>query len=198
MNLDLTLSIFCTLVIGFVFVRMFWSYSSKRHKRHYSQGRIKAPSIAIFNLISKLMFMSGMSLTLVSFWLTSPFFLAFHQYTIIQVIGTILVLFGYIRLNQSFDHLGNNYSPSFDAYMPTSIVTDGNYKLIRHPIYLYNLFISFGLALASGSSIVAFNAIIGLLFLLRIINMEEAYLIEHFPNYQQHTKESWRLIPYVY
>jgi len=81
---------------------------------------------------------------------TSPLLPRLHHSLWLQLSGALLVLTGYILLQQSFKTLGNNYSPLFDAYLPEQLVTTGHYQQIRHPVYLYNLFVSFGLALSSG------------------------------------------------
>ena len=103
-----------------------------------------------------------------------------------------------MNLNRAFNNLGDNYSPLFDAHLPSSLITTGAYRFIRHPVYLFNLFVSFGLAVASGSGIVAINAIIGLFFILKTISIEETYLKSHFENYLAYSKTSWRLLPFIY
>jgi len=142
--------------------------------------------------------MTSMLITLASYWFNSPLFISWHSHLILQALGVILIITGFSNLNISFKQLGNNYSPSFDAYLPHTLIQTGHYQTIRHPIYLYNLFVSFGLALSSGSGIVLMNAVIGLCFLLRTISIEESYLKEHFSNYDNYTKNTWRLIPYCY
>jgi protein-S-isoprenylcysteine O-methyltransferase Ste14 len=177
---------------------MAFSYTKKRTGQHYAEQREPVPDIPAFKLISKLIFVSSMLLTLISFWANSSFLLTIYQYPLLQLAGTFLVLTGFINLQLAFQHLGEQYSPSFDAYLPTILVTSGHYRFIRHPIYLFNLFVSFGLAIASGSAIVYTTASIALLFILKIINMEEKCLIKHFPRYQTYQKQSWRLVPFCY
>ena len=139
-----------------------------------------------------------MVLTLLGFWFESPLFLTLYENTAMQIAGSLFVLVGFINLQLTFNHLGRHYSPSFDDYIPSELVTYGHYRFIRHPIYLFNLFVSFGLAAASGSTFVMANAAIGLFFILKIITMEEACLRLHFPNYQVYAKETWRLLPFCY
>ena len=56
-------------------------------------------------------------------------------------------------MSVSFQRLADNYSPLFDAYKPFNLVNTGVYATIRHPIYAFNLCVSFGLALSSGEII---------------------------------------------
>ena len=42
------------------------------------------------------------------------------------------------------------------------------------------------------------NAMIGLVFVLKAVNIEEVYPAKEFLEYQKYQKRSWRLIPYLY
>ena len=197
-SISFTAAIISTIIVSFVFLKMSFSYTKKRARKRYADGKLQVPSMSSFKNLSKLLFMSSMLLTLTSFWVSSSLFLTFHAQPVFQSIGVALVLFGYINLHRAFNNLGDNYSPLFDAYLPSSLVTTGSYRFIRHPIYLFNLFVSFGLAISSGSGIVVINATIGLLFILKTISIEEAYLKSHFDNYLAYSKNSWRLVPFLY
>lgn len=188
----------CTAVVSLVFIGMSFGYTRKRAGRQYALGRQAAPSIKSFKLLSKTLFVLSMFFTLTSYWVTSPLLPRFHQSPWLQLFGALLVLIGYLLLQQSFNALGKNYSPLFDAYLPKQLVTSGHYRRIRHPVYLYNLFVSFGLALSSGLWWVLLFATIGLGFVLRAIAMEEQYLVEHFPSYSSYRDTSKKLIPWVY
>jgi len=197
-NLALLGTVISTVIIFFVFAKMSFSYTQKRANKHYAKDKKPAPSIPVFNAISKIMFVTSMLLTVTSYWFTSTLYLTLYQHPIIQFIAVLLVLFGYLNLNNAFNKLGNNYSPSFDAYLPSKLITTGSYRVIRHPIYLFNLFVSFGLAVSSGSALVFVIAIVGLLFIIRIITIEEESLRKHFIDYQTYSKKSWRLVPFFY
>jgi len=188
----------CSLIVIGVFLRMSFSYTSKRKNRVYSIGKQAAPSIGGFKNLSKFLFVSSMLLTLLSYWLPLKLLIQIPPSDFQQVIGALIVAYGSFRLAGVFSILGNNYSPVFDAYVPFELITQGPYRNIRHPIYLYNLFVSFGLAISSGSGLVAINAITGLIFILKAIKLEEKYLTEIFTDYADYKKYSWRLIPGVF
>lgn len=139
-----------------------------------------------------------MLVTVVSYWFAFPFLLLMYSSQLATAIGAVLVLVGYLGLRQSFEKLGNNYSPLFDAYIPFELVTKGIYSRIRHPIYLFNLFVSFGLALSSGSALVFLNGVIGLCFILWAIHIEEDYLRQRFSQYSLYCDRTWRLVPYCF
>jgi len=199
-----TVALVCSIIVIGVFVRMSYAYTRKRAKKCYAEGRVSAPSITFFGPISKVLFVSSMLLTLVSYWLTYydipiiPMLSLPYQSTFTQLLGASIILIGCIQLERAFSSLGNNYSPLFEAYIPFKLITDGAYRTIRHPIYLYNLFVSFGLAISSGSGFVFMNAMIGLMFILKAIVIEEKTLAENFPVYKEYTQHSYRLVPGIY
>ena len=199
---NIIIAIICSLIVGSVFIKMSFSYTRKRANKRYALNRQAAPSIGVFRNLSKLLFVSSMLLTLASYWSSywgSPvFLLQIPSGPYVQLLGAGLVLAGYIHLQGAFKSLGNNYSPLFDAYLPDELITEGSYRFIRHPIYLYNLFVSFGLAISSTSLLVGINALMGLVFILKSISLEEAYLTDVFPAYKNYQKHSWRLIPGVF
>ncbi len=182
----------------FVFLRMAFSYTEKRAQQRYALHKQKAPSVASFRHLSKVLFILSMLMTVSSYWLQYPDYLLLHHSEILQLLGAFLVLFGYLCLNQSFKQLDNNYSPLFDAYKPFKLVKTGFYAYIRHPIYAFNLCVSFGLALSNGVLIVIFSASLGLVFVLRAVFMEEAYLLHEFEEYAAYCNKTWRFIPYVF
>ena len=202
LDINIIIAIICSLIVGIVFIKMSFAYTKKRAKKRYAINRQAAPSISVFRNLSKLLFVSSMLMTLASYWMSywvSPVFILkipFGPY--VQLFGASLVLYGYIRLQGAFLSLGNNYSPLFEAYLPNELITQGAYQLIRHPIYLFNLFVSFGLAISSTSLLVGLNALMGLVFILKAIKLEEAYLTDAFPAYDNYSKNSWRLIPGVF
>lgn len=187
-----------TAIVSFVFLRMSYEYTQKRANQRYAAGKYKAPSLSSFRILSKLLFVSSMLITIISYWFAWSFLFFIYHSAVLTVIGAILVFAGYFGLRESFKALGNNYSPLFDAYMPFELITKGIYAHIRHPIYLFNLFISFGLALSSGSVLVFVNGVVGLCFILRAIKLEENYLRQRFPDYLPYCERTWRLIPYYF
>ncbi len=194
--MDRTVAISCTVAVLFVFTAMIVSYGKKRANRRYAMGKLRAPSVRYFKHLSKLLFFLNMLVTLFGYWFKMAG--SFHHNNALKIVGALMVLVGYFCLRKSFAELANNYSPMFDAYVPLTIHTQGVYALIRHPIYAFNLLVSLGLTLSSGSAVVLINSVIGWLFVLRAIYLEEMYLPEKFPEYSEYAKRTWKLIPYLY
>ena len=198
LNSQLASSVICTLIVSYVFARMSFSYTYKRFNEKYAAGKAQAPSIRSFKSLSKLLFVVSMLLTIIGYWHTYSLIPIFHESMFFRYFGVAMVVIGFAYLQRSFEELGDNYSPLFDAYIPKELVTDGVYSRIRHPIYLFNLFVSFGLAISSGSIVVLACALVGFIFVLRAIYIEEAYLSSKFDQYITYMKSTWRLVPHVY
>ncbi|MCF6255239.1 MAG: isoprenylcysteine carboxylmethyltransferase family protein [Gammaproteobacteria bacterium] len=197
-ELKLLSAVLSTVVVASVFLLMMFSYTKKRSGQCYAVGKKQAPSLRSFQTLSKFLFISSMLLALLSYWFQFDVLLIIHNSVLLQLLGMVFVFLGYVFLVKAFKDLGDNYSPLFDAYLPKKLVTTGAYRMIRHPVYLFNLFVSFGLVISSGSLIVLVNAIIGLFFVIKSVHLEEEYLIKSFPEYRRYSLCSWRFIPYLY
>jgi protein-S-isoprenylcysteine O-methyltransferase Ste14 len=189
----------CTLVVVYTFLSMTFGYGSLRKGKRYGLNREKAPSLTFFNLVSKVLFIFGCLMSICSFWSESSLLVKIHSIKELTAIGLFFVIVGRWNLKRSFKSIGRNYSPLFDAYLPHEIVTTGSYQTIRHPIYLYNLFVSFGLAFASGSLLVFVSASFGLAVILKTIHIEEDYLSARFPEtFNLYKKNTWKMIPKLF
>jgi protein-S-isoprenylcysteine O-methyltransferase Ste14 len=110
----------------------------------------------------------------------------------------VLALGGGLRVSALFT-LGERFSGLVAIQRGHRLVTDGIYRIIRHPGYLGLIVYSFGWALV-------FRSVAGLLVtallvppLIARIKAEERLLIDHFGSeYQRYRERSWRLIPRVY
>jgi protein-S-isoprenylcysteine O-methyltransferase Ste14 len=95
--------------------------------------------------------------------------------------------------------LGRRFSGLVAIQEGHELVTDGLYRVIRHPSYLGLLLGIFGWALV-------FRSIIGVLVSLLLVpplvarmNSEEALLESEFgERYSDYRRRTWRLLPYVY
>ncbi len=198
MPYSLSQSLCLSLILLGCFLRMTFRYTNLRKDRVYSLGKDKAPDLSSFKTLSKLLFIFSMVFTATTYWQSFSWAGLWHQQFLYSALGIACVLFGVWNLSQSFVDLGENYSPLFDAFLPKEIISEGAYKKIRHPIYAYNLCVSFGLALSSGSYWVLASACLGAVFVLRSIFLEETYLADLFPEYKGYQESTHRLIPYIF
>ena len=78
-----------------------------------------------------------------------------------------------------------------------TLMSNGPYRFIRHPMYAASLLLSWSSILGHLSTI---TMIIGLIITLNIANrigVEEQYLREHFPDYTEYARKTKRILPYL-
>jgi protein-S-isoprenylcysteine O-methyltransferase Ste14 len=115
-------------------------------------------------------------------------------------IGAVLMLIGVALRLWSNQVLGRYFSTVVSVESNQMLIKSGPYKLIRHPAYTGSLltFVSFGIALNSwiASCIILF--MLSTSFIYRI-HIEEKALISHFHSaYEEYSRSTWRLIPYIW
>ncbi len=96
-------------------------------------------------------------------------------------------------------YLGGNWSGTVTLKEGHTLVREGPYRLIRHPIYT-------GLIAAFAGSALALGQVRGLLSLLLVagslvfkLGREERWMGERFGDeYRQYRKHSWALLPWVF
>ena len=79
------------------------------------------------------------------------------------------------------------------------LVKDGLYKHIRHPLYLGEMMRNVAFPLIFSSLIGSIFAVISIVVLLFRIKVEEKMLGDHFgEEYEEYSRKTKKLIPYVY
>ena len=133
-------------------------------------------------------------------------FLQNLQFQFFSLIGlSLIIIGGYFRMQS---RLQLRTKAGFDTLVSTSrlqivdeqqLVTDGLYKSIRHPLYLGEMLRNFGIVSLFSSLFGIFLIIIGTIFLLIRINIEEKMLLDAFGStYQDYKTKTKKLIPHIY
>jgi len=115
----------------------------------------------------------------------------------VHVAGLILMFVGLFIFVIAKRHLGKNYAPCFDAYVPFKIVNTGIYRWVRHPIYTANSLAVAGVFLATGHVFALLALILLVGFYVSSARVEEQVLAETFPEYRSYQTTSYRFIPFV-
>lgn len=118
-----------------------------------------------------------------------PSFLEFIL-VLIGIIGLVLILIAFFQLNK-------NLSPFPTPVESASLITNGIFIFIRHPIYTGILFIIFSIAVFQGSGyrlLISFLLLI--LFHLKSL-YEEKKLAEKFPEYEMYKKNTGKFLPKI-
>ncbi|HEX7968996.1 MAG TPA: isoprenylcysteine carboxylmethyltransferase family protein [Stellaceae bacterium] len=106
-----------------------------------------------------------------------------------------LILFGNILALYVLNRLGKSFSVMAEA---RRLVTDGPYRIVRHPLYVTEGIAIVGIFLPYWSLQGALLFI--LLLAVQVIRMhyEEQVLRQTFPEYAEYARRTWRVIPGVW
>lgn len=119
---------------------------------------------------------------------------------IVYWVGFIFTVWGGLLLIFSRIVIGRFGTPKISIQKEHMLITDGPYKIIRNPLYLADLLLYGGYAIAFGAWFsFVFILFVLLLILLERINIEERILEENFKDeYTAWKNKTWRLIPYIW
>jgi protein-S-isoprenylcysteine O-methyltransferase Ste14 len=115
-------------------------------------------------------------------------------------LGLLIMLLSLLLRFWSMRVLGEYYTRTLRVTDTQVIVSQGPYRVIRHPGYLGTIFVWVGFALAVGNWMATIILAILLFGVYGYrIRSEEAMLIDRFGNeYQKYRKQTWRLIPFIF
>lgn len=91
-----------------------------------------------------------------------------------------------------------NFNITPDVKRGGQLVTDGPYKLIRHPMYTALLVTTLPLIINSYSWVRLFFWVILLITLVFKLNYEEKLLTQYSASYSEYINTTYRIIPFVY
>jgi protein-S-isoprenylcysteine O-methyltransferase Ste14 len=111
------------------------------------------------------------------------------------VLATSITLVGTCLSIIALAHLGRSFSLMAEA---RRLVTTGPYRVVRHPLYLFEELASVGVLLQFLSLYTAFIFLAHILIQLQRMNYEEQVLEKAFPEYQVYKTTTARVIPKLY
>jgi protein-S-isoprenylcysteine O-methyltransferase Ste14 len=115
-------------------------------------------------------------------------------------LGIPLIIIGLIVRIMAHLSLKQQYSPMVKTTENHQLITSAIYTRLRHPAYLGLLMLILGIPLSSWSMLGLGIAVIGgIPAILYRIKIEEIFLIEVFgQQYKEYSKDTWKLIPYLW
>lgn len=146
-------------------------------------------------------------LIVVMFWIVVilPPLLNFFQVgqitlSMVMWLGVLIMLLSLGLRIWSMRVLGEYYTRTLRVTETQRIVTQGPYRVVRHPGYLATIFVWIGFGLAIGNWIAT---LIITLLLFSVygyrIRAEETMLIDTFGEpYQEYRQRTWMLLPFIY
>lgn len=169
-----------------------------RKGRRYSRDRA-ATGIRdeLYRRLNPLLFVGQLVLTIACFWGDARGLLKFHDLAGLRWLGTALLAVALLLTLTALRHLGDNYSPCYDAHAPKRLVATGPYAIIRHPLYCAKLLAGAGTVLLSGS--LWFIPSTAYLFAVtwRATKREDAQLRATLSGYESYVERTWLLVPYL-
>ena len=112
-------------------------------------------------------------------------------------IGTILLSAAIWLFWRAHRDLGNNWSPSLEIDAHQTLVTEGVYRAIRHPMYTSQLLWGIGQALLLPNWIAGSGGLLAFLALYQVrVPHEERLMLDHFGNaYREYMQHTGRVLP---
>jgi len=113
--------------------------------------------------------------------------------------GLVLLAMGFLVMNWAEASLGKLFSIQVEVQEGHRLVTEGPYRLLRHPRYAGILLFNTGLALVFRSwlGLILVVALAGVL--LWRVHDEEALMRREFgADWEAYSARSWRFIPFIY
>lgn len=113
------------------------------------------------------------------------------------VVGTVLLVIGLLFFWKTHRDLGRQWSISLELRENHSLITDGVYRRVRHPMYTALLVYGAGQALAVPNFFVGPSYLLAIVLLLILrLSREEQMMIDQFGDeYRSYMARTKRLIP---
>ena len=121
-----------------------------------------------------------------------------EEYSIIRYIGlAVYLVFSWIQV-WSFKTLGDNYSQDIMIKKNHELVTNGPFKIIRHPQYLCQIVLDLGVTAATFSYLVGIFALIEIPIYIMRASLEDKLLAKYFSEkFSDYKKKSGFMFPFI-
>lgn len=122
----------------------------------------------------------------------------FRGNIIIQITGMGIAVLGALGYFISILYLRNNWAVSAAIKVGHTLVKEGPYRFVRHPMYSFMILVVLGSGLLiSNYPIILYTPIVAFLYYLRS-KIEEEKLRKELPGYEEYIKDTNRLIPGIF
>jgi protein-S-isoprenylcysteine O-methyltransferase Ste14 len=113
------------------------------------------------------------------------------------ILGGGILLAHRVLLSWSHYALGRNWSGVLQIHRDHTLITNGPYRYVRHPMYSASFLSGIGVFLLSANWLIAAIYMIVVTFIyLNRVSLEEEMMIERFgDSYQEYMKKTGRLLP---
>jgi protein-S-isoprenylcysteine O-methyltransferase Ste14 len=112
--------------------------------------------------------------------------------------GTILIVIGAWLIFAGIRGLRESVTPMPKPKPDGSLIVEGPYAYVRHPIYLGVMLVAFGWSVAMDSLLALIVALVYAVFLDLKSRREEAWLRAQYPDYAEYAARTKKFVPYIY
>jgi protein-S-isoprenylcysteine O-methyltransferase Ste14 len=129
-----------------------------------------------------------------------PAFADYAFQPVLAWLGLIVLIAALALFRATHKQLGRNWSVTLETRTQHSLVTDGLYAYVRHPMYSSFLLSAIAQALLLPNWIAGLSGLVGVgvLFFYRV-NKEEAMMTATFgPDYAAYMRRTARIVPWLY
>lgn len=113
--------------------------------------------------------------------------------------GLLLYTLGYLKMHRAERYLAEQFSIKVTVQKDHILITDGPYRVIRHPRYLGIIVFSAGIALIFRSwAGLILCAVLGVVLLTRIQDEEKLMLETFGEEWTAYSQKTSHIIPYIY
>jgi len=183
-------------IISLILVFSWWVYWTIKGKEAHRKKQ-KTQKTGLKNIIERLPVSIGSQLIFIQ--LLGLKILTFPKSLLIESFGFIILIIGIFLSISGRKQLDNNWSAAYEYQIKhnQTLIKEGIYKYIRHPIYAGMILMFFGAELVAQSYLYFLTPVI-FLWLYNWAKREEVLLIKHFGNkYRLHMKKSKMFIPFI-
>jgi len=163
--------------------------------------KVKIIELKLYSLVGFILYvLVGMTFIVILASIDYYYNFSLFDYNLGYSIGFILFILGLVLQGVAEATLGKYYLPSIGTVEDQKIIKNGIYKYIRHPGYLGEILIFFGLGFVTYSLLGILGAfIVSLMVYFGKVVPEEKYMLEKFgKEYEEYMKETFRFIPYIF
>jgi protein-S-isoprenylcysteine O-methyltransferase Ste14 len=114
------------------------------------------------------------------------------------VLGLVLTVAGYAGTLWCYAAMGDTWRIGVNRKEKTALVTRGPYRLVRHPIYLFQIVMLAGMSLLLPTPLFLIIFVVHLLCVVTKASDEESYLLTvHGKEYRDYLSRTGRLLPKI-
>jgi len=161
----------------------------------------KIIELKLYSLVGFILYvLVGMTFIVILASISYYYNFGLFNYNLGYIIGFLLFIIGLVLQGIAEATLGKYYLPSIGTVEGQKIIKNGIYKYIRHPGYLGEILIFFGLGFVTYNLLGILGAfIVALMVYAGEVIPEEKYMLEKFgKEYEEYMKETFRFIPYIF